>query len=155
MNHTLTREQNMEILGKTGEKIVANFYSRKGKIVEQAINHFDNTKDMTVDGAKVEVKTQVPFVLKNAFSFRKNQLRKCLSADGVVFVSVPNSVKPHWSDGKVYLIEPSKLKYNHYKTKDGREMVLIPINQPDMIEMYQISQEECGELQKYTSSEWK
>ena len=151
----LTREQNIEILGKTGEKIVANYYSRKGKIVEQAINHFDNTKDMTVDGSKVEVKTQVPVVLKNAFTFRKNQLRKCLSADGVVFVSVPNSVKPHWSDGKVYLIEPSKLKYNHYKTKDGRDMVLIPINQPDMMEMYQMTREECIELQKYTTSEWK
>ena len=151
----LTREQNMEILGKTGEKIVSNFYSRKGKIVEQSINNFDSGKDMMVDGAKVEVKTQVPFVIKNAFSFRKNQLRKCLNADGVVFVSVPNSVKPHWSDGKVYLIEPSALKYSFYTTKDGREMVLIPINQPDMMEIYVMTQEECAELQKYTSSEWK
>lgn len=151
----LTREQNMEILGKTGEKIVSNFYSRKGKIVEQSINNFDSGKDMMVDGAKVEVKTQVPFVIKNAFSFRKNQLRKCLNADGVVFVSVPNSVKPHWSDGKVYLIEPSALKYSFYTTKDGREMVLIPIDQPDMMEIYVMTQEECAELQKYTSSEWK
>jgi hypothetical protein len=145
----------MEILGKTGEKIVSNFYSRKGKIVEQSINNFDSGKDMMVDGAKVEVKTQVPFVIKNAFSFRKNQLRKCLNADGVVFVSVPNSVKPHWSDGKVYLIEPSALKYSFYTTKDGREMVLIPIDQPDMMEIYVMTQEECAELQKYTSSEWK
>lgn len=151
----LSHSQSIEILGKTGEKIVSNFYSRNGKIVEQSINNFDSTKDMLVDGAKIEVKTQVPFVIKNAFTFRENQLRKCLNADGVVFVSVPNTTKPHYSDGKVYLIDSSKLKYSHYTTKDGRKMILIPIDQPDMIELYQMTEEECIELQKYTTSSWK
>jgi hypothetical protein len=151
----MDRINNIEILGKTGEKIVSNLYSRQGKIVEMAIDNFDRCKDMLVDGSKVEVKTQVPFVLKNAFSFRKNQLRKCLNADFVTFVSVPNNVKPHWSDGKVYQIESSKMKYTSYNTNDGREMVLIPINQADMVEVYQMSQEECVELKKYTTSSWK
>lgn len=151
----MNRVNNIEILGKTGEKIVSNFYSRQGKIVEMAIDNFDRCKDMLVDGSKVEVKTQVPFVLKNAFSFRKNQLRKCLNADFVTFVSVLNNVKPHRSDGRVYQIESSKMKYTHYTTNDGREMVLIPINQADMVEVYHMSQEECVELKKYTTSSWK
>jgi hypothetical protein len=151
----LTREQNIEILGKTGEKIVSNFFSKSGKIVEQAINNFDSTKDMVVDGKKIEVKTQVPFVLKSSFTFRKNQLRKCLNADQVVFVSIPNGTMKHYSDGKVYSIDSKKLKYDLYTTKDGREMVLINIGQPDMIELYKMSDEECKELMKYTTSSWK
>lgn len=145
----------MEILGKTGEKIVSNYYSRNGSIVEQAINNFDSTKDMLVDGKKIEIKTQVPFVIKSSFTFRQNQLTKCLNADTVVFVSVPNSTKSHYSEGKVYAIESKKLKYDYYTTKDGRKMILIAIGQPDMKELFVMSEDECKELQKYTISSWK
>lgn len=145
----------MEILGKTGEKIVSNYYSKQGKIVEQAINNFDSTKDMLIDGKKIEVKTQVPFVIKSSFTFKEKQLTKCLNADTVVFVSVPNSVKSHYSEGKVYAIESKNLKYDFYTTKDGRKMVMIAIGQPDMKELFQMSKEECQELQKYTISSWK
>lgn len=151
----LTIQQCMEILGKTGEKIVSNYYSRSGNIVEQSINNFDSTKDMLVDGKKIEVKTQVPFVIKSAFTFRENQLTKCLNADTVVFVSVPNSIKSHYSEGKVYAIESKKLKYDFYTTKDGRKMVMIAIGQPDMKELFHMSNEECIELQKYSTSSWK
>lgn len=151
----LTPQQCMEILGKTGEKIVSNYYSKQGKIVEQAINNFDSTKDMLVDGKKIEVKTQVPFVMKSSFTFKENQLRKCLNADYVVFVSVPNGTMKHYSDGKVYAIESKKLKYNFYTTKDGRKMVLVAIGQPDMEKLFNMSPEECQELQKYTISSWK
>lgn len=151
----LTPQQCMEILGKTGEKIVSNYYSRSGNVVEQSINNFDSTKDMLVDGKKIEVKTQVPFVMKSSFTFRKNQLRKCLNADTVIFVSVPNGKMKHYSDGKVYAIESKKLKYDFYTTKDGREMVLIAIGQPDMKKLFDMTSEECQELQKYTTSSWK
>lgn len=155
MKNDLTHNQCIEILGKTGEKIISNFFSKIGKVVEHSINNFDSTKDMTVDGQKIEVKTQVPFVMKNAFTFKKNQLKKCLGVDKVIFVSVPNSIVSHYSAGKVYEIESSKLKYNFYITKDGRDMILIDINQPDMKELFQMSIDECKELQKYTVSSWK
>ena len=150
----LTPEQNMEILGKTGEKIVCNFYSRKGKIVEQSINNYDSDKDLTVDGARIEVKTQVPFITKSSFTFKPNQLRKCLQADGIIFVSVPNKMRPHYSSGKVYLANPSDLKYNKHKTKDGRDMILVPITQDALQELFTLTEQECEELMKYSVSSW-
>jgi broad specificity polyphosphatase/5'/3'-nucleotidase SurE len=109
---------------------------------------------MLVDGKKIEVKTQVPFIIKDAFSILQKQLNKCLKADAVYFVSVPNTKKEHYSDGKVYRIESNKIKYQFHKTKDGRQMILIPIRQPDMKEVFQMSQKECEILQRYSVSKW-
>lgn len=142
------------MLGRAGETIIANYYRLHGQIVEASVDQYDSEKDMLIDGLRCEVKTQVPWITKNSFTFKPNQLRKCLSADRVIFISVPNSTKPHWSDGKVFLIKSSELKYTKSKTKDGREMILIPIGQPGMDKVFTISEKECKILQKYSASAW-
>ena len=38
------------VLGQIGEKIVSNYYSRAGNIVEHSIDPFDRHKDLLVDG---------------------------------------------------------------------------------------------------------
>ena len=156
-NSSCNKVSNMELLGKTGEKIVVNLFSRQRHLVEYAINNFDSTKDIDVEGKKNEIKTQVPFYMKNAFTFKRSQLRKCLNVDSVIFVTamVPGSSYKHFSDGKVYMIESKELSYSFYTTKDGREMVIIPINQPNMIELYTMTEEENTELCRYTGSTWK
>ena len=80
---------NKQILGTIGEKIVANYMSRIGRIVEVATDPFDSTKDMKVNGKSLEVKTQVPFCTKKGFSIKPNQLPKCLNADYFVIVQAP------------------------------------------------------------------
>lgn len=144
----------IEMLGRAGETIIANYCTSAGQKVVMSVDQYDSNKDMTVDGLMIEVKTQVPFVYKNAFTFRKNQLRKCTNADLVLFISVPARDKPHHSYGKVYMIKSEKLQYSDYITKDGREMILIPINQKDMEEFFILTKEECDILQRYSTSAW-
>lgn len=146
--------KNMEMLGRAGETIITNYCTKHGQIVEASVDQYDSEKDMLIDGLKCEIKTQVPWVTKNSFSFKPNQLKKCLNADRVIFISVPNATKPHWSDGKVFLIKSAEMKYTKTKTKDGRDMILIPIDQPGMDELFTISPEECKILQKYSVSAW-
>jgi hypothetical protein len=142
-------------LGRAGETIVMNYFSRNGSIVEASVNQFDSQKDMLVDGTKkVEVKTQVPFIKKDAFTFRENQLKKCLESDELYFVSVPNLKIKHYSAGKVYRADPKKMKYDFYRTKDGRQMVIIPIQQDAIIQLFVMSEHECELLRSYSVSKW-
>lgn len=141
-------------MGRAGENIVQNYLSGKGHTIKISIDQYDSEKDMLVNGKKVEVKTQVPFIMKDAFSIKENQLKKCLSADMVYFVSVPSKVRKHHSDGKVYIIESGKMEYHLHKTQDGRKMILIPIKQPDMIEAFSMLPLESEILQSYSVSKW-
>jgi hypothetical protein len=145
---------NIERLGKAGESIISNYFSSQGMRVEISVNQFDSQKDMIVEGKIVEVKTQVPFVTKDSFTFKQNQLNKCVNADEVYFISVP-TVRRHFSEGKVYVIKGSEIKYKKHKTKDGREMILIPINQDGMKEVFEVSEQEKKLLVQYSSSNWK
>jgi len=151
----MTKEELMNELGLAGEKIVINMLSGEGCRIESSINKYDSEKDLMVDGQyKVEVKTQVPFIMKNSFTFKPNQLRKCRSVDVLYFVSVP---APRHTDkwaGWIFKAEPKNFVTSTYTTKDGREMILINREQPALIPVKKMSDEEARELQKYTVSEY-
>jgi hypothetical protein len=153
----MSREQKMNELGLTGEKIVTNMLNRlhPGLVIEHSVNKFDSEKDMLVDGRKVEVKTETPYVLKDSFSFRPNQLKKCRNVDVLYIVSVPHVKYKHHSDGWVYRIDPSNFKTYNYKTSYGIEMVGIPIRQDSVMPVYKMSEEEIKELMKYSNTDYK
>lgn len=142
-------------MGRAGETIVSNWFIKKGYPVTASVDQYDSSKDMIIGGQRVEVKTQVPFVNKDAFSFRDSQLKKCKNADMVFFVSVPAKTKDHFSYGKVYCVESKNMEYTTYLTKDNRRMILVPINQSGMIEVFTMTQEEQEILNKYSISDWK
>jgi hypothetical protein len=105
-----------------------------------------------VDDKKVEVKTQVPFIMQNAFTFKPNQLNKCRSVDVLYFVSVP---APRHSDkwaGWIFRVEPKNFKTRNYTTKDGRKMILIDREQEALKPVRKMTEQEMAELQKYTVS---
>ena len=151
----MNKEELMNELGLAGEKIVINMLSGEGCRIESSINKYDSEKDLMVDGQyKVEVKTQVPFIMKNSFTFKPNQLRKCRSVDVLYFVSVP---APRHTDkwaGWIFRVEPKNFVTTTYRTKDGREMILINREQPALFPVKKMSDEEARELQKYTVSEY-
>lgn len=153
----MSKEDKMNELGLMGEKIVTNMLNREhpGLVIEHSINKFDSEKDMLVDGKKVEVKTESPYVFKNCFSFRPSQLKKCRSVDVLYIVSVPHVKFKHFSDGWVYRIKPDEFKTIKYVTKYGVEMVGIPIEQDAVIAVYKMTNEEISELMKYSNTEYK
>lgn len=148
------RSTSMGHLGRAGEVIFGNHMSKLGMPVEFSVDQYDNRKDLKIGDKTYEVKTQVPFVLENAFTVKENQLKKLKTANYTVFVSVPNREKPHWSSGKVFIIESAKIEkvMRRRKTKDGRQMILLPIN--EMNELFTINEQESKLLQKYSVSEW-
>jgi hypothetical protein len=146
--------KSIEMMGRAGETIIVNYCTAAGQKVTLSEDQYDSQKDMIIDGLKVEVKTQVPYIYKNAFSFKPNQLRKCKNADRVIFISVPSKEKPHHSDGKVYLIKSAEMKHSSYKTKDGRDMIAVPIDQESMDELFTLSKKQCILLQSYSVSAW-
>ena len=152
----MSREQKMNELGLLGEKIVINMLNRlnPGLVIEQSVNKFDSEKDMLVDGKKVEVKTESPFVFKDCFSFRPNQLKKCRNVDVLFIVSVPHVKFKHHSDGWVYRLVPSEFRTISYRTKFNVDMIGIPIKQETVIPVYKMSAEEITELMKYSNTEY-
>jgi hypothetical protein len=130
-------------LGSMGEKIVAKYLRGCGRTVEESINPLDNEKDLLVDGKKIEVKTQVPFLKENAFSFRENQLKKCLGVEEVWFVNVPsNSDKyPDEHGGFVFKIKAKEMQYSSYMA-NGTKMIKVPRDQKGMEKVFRIIDEE-------------
>lgn len=153
----MTREEKMAELGLTGEKVVTNMLNRlyPGLVIEHSINKYDSEKDMLVDGKKVEVKTESPYVLANCFSFRPNQLNKCRKVDVLYIVSVPHVKFKHFSDGWVYRLVPSEFRTIEYTTKFGTRMIGIPIRQEACIPVYKMVDEEIAELMKYSYTDYK
>ena len=149
----MTKDELMNELGLAGEKIVINMLSDEGCRIKTSIDKYDSEKDLLVDGQyKVEVKTQVPFVMQNAFTFKPNQLRKCRSVDVLYFVSVPPPRNQDKWAGWIFRAEPQNFTTRNYRTKDGRDMVLIDREQPALVPVKKMSDEEMKELQKYSVS---
>lgn len=143
----------IEILGKTGEKIIANMFSSAGLKVEYSIDNFDRHKDFIVEGKTVEVKTEQPYVLKNAISIRDTQLKKCKSVDHLFFVSVPPLFDKNYKWGGCILkVDPKTFKHSSYTTKFGTKMIQIPIEQPAVEKVRNLTKEEIDELMKYAIS---
>ena len=147
--------ENSVILGQIGEKIVSNLLCRLGHVVQESIDPFDSQKDMTSDDKLIEVKTQQPFVLKNSFSFKLNQLRKCRNVDELYFVSIPPLMnkKYKWG-GWIFKVNPKEFVTTIYTTKHGLEMILIKIEQESVQPFYKMTNEECNELCKYAQSSY-
>ena len=148
----MTREEMMNELGLAGEKVIINLLSEEGRKIQSSINKYDSEKDLMADGKKVEVKTQVPFVMQNAFTFKPNQLRKCRSVDELYFVSVPHPTWNHFSDGWIYRAVPSEMKYHPWKDRWGKERIIIPIKQDSLIPVCQMPSEKSKELQSLLST---
>jgi hypothetical protein len=145
----------MDIIGRTGEKIIANLLINLGLNVQESINHFDSEKDFLVDGKTVEVKTEQPYVKKNAFTFRANQLRKCRGVDVLYFVSIPPKYDPTYKwGGWIFRAEPQNFKHYSYTTRFGVDMIAIPIDQEAMIPVCKMSDAEIAELCKYSQSSY-
>ena len=135
------------LLGGVGEKIVANYMSKQGIIVEQSVDPYDSQKDMKINGKPLEVKTQVPFVYKKCFTLKKNQLNKCLNAEYFVFVQAPCE---YWNEAAIYQVE-SGFKYGTNRMKNGDERYTIPINQPAINKLCPIEGYWKEQLRRYAT----
>lgn len=150
----MDHNQKMDALGRMGEKIVVNYLSKQGYVVEESIDHFDSNKDLTASGNTVEVKTQVPFIMERAFTIKENQLRKCRGVDILYFVCVPAPSKPFKWEGWLFKADPKTFKTRTRKTKDGRNMVLIDIEQDALEPVEKLTDSHIEQLKKYTVSKY-
>lgn len=126
--------QKKYMLGSYGELVLTEILRKDGYDVVRSMNPFDNKKDFTVNGATVEVKTQVPFFSERSFSIGENQYRKCSTVDYVAFIAVPvknNSFTSRY-DGNIYVAEAKSIVWKRKRTYDGRTMYLASIDQPAM-----------------------
>lgn len=151
----MNRNESIKILGSIGEKIVSNYFSQKGCKIVESINPFDSEKDMIIDGKKVEVKTQQPFVKLNSLTFKKNQLKKCSTVDKLYVVTVPPLLRTSYKwGGWILEVDPKRFKYTNYTTYAGVHMICIKIDQEAVIPISKLSEQEITELMKYTQSDY-
>lgn len=95
-------------LGKLGERIVKEYFESQGSKVEMALDPFDQTMDMTIDGVRTEVKFQTIYHFFKSYDREKpypaftvavdtnnsklasNQLDKCLNVPRWIIVQNPS-----------------------------------------------------------------
>jgi len=137
-------------LGVVGEKIIAN---ELGGDIKFSIDKYDNKKDLVVNGKTVEVKTQVPFILENAFSIKLNQLHKCRAVDELYFIAVPAKRKFKW-EGWMFKVNPKTFVTRKTLTRDNREMLLINIEQPAVEKVRKVNDAYIASLVKFSTSKY-
>lgn len=146
-------------LGSAGENLVKECFEHDGWTVEKSTDPFDAAKDLVakhpVHGiATIEVKTQVPWVTKNALTIKPDQLKKCSGVDYLVFVTVPPQKHSYHYGGWVMKVDPKQMKFDIHQANGGREMVAIPIDQPAVELWRKIPNNDIVNLQKLTISNW-
>lgn len=148
----LDNKDKMTKTGDLGERLVAHYFRQLGHNVQESLHLFDNKKDMMIDNETVEVKTQQPWHREDAFTVKKNQLRKCKNVDRLIFVETPSiengNVVNIWEfpkDKRDVLIK---------NTNDGREMCLYLKRRANLI----VKVEEnfiVDQFKNYSISKWK
>ena len=156
----MTNEQKMEVMGDLGEKFVINWLSSKGHRVETSIDKFDREKDLTVykngvnEGLIIEVKTQVPFIKENAFTFKPNQLKKIQGCDCLFLITAAAPRHKYKHENRMFQVNPQRLVIRKYKTSDGRLMLLADMDQPAVTFIKELSDDEAAQVAKYTNSKY-
>jgi hypothetical protein len=135
-------------LGDIGEDIVAKYCEDLGFLVEKSESEYDQVKDMTIDGRTLEVKTQVPFVLKKCFSLKLNQLKKCQNVDYLMFVQAPCG---KWDESALYQVDPKTFEFSTHRMKDNDVRYIIKINQPAVNKLCPIEGYWKEQLRRYAT----
>ena len=126
------------LLGMLGEKIVAKYLRDCGHSVNESLYMFDTSKDMEVDGNNVEVKTQTPFLIHDAFGISINQMNKIQNSHRVYWVSVPPTKIADPLAGYVFEMDPKVARSFSYRLRTGREVMCFKRIQEGMKIVYQI-----------------
>jgi hypothetical protein len=99
----------------------------------------------------IQVKCKVPWVTEAAQSFTQYQLLHYKTADLIYFICAPVQGKFEDQDiwkGNIYKGVPSQLVTRQKKTRGGREMTLIPLDQPNLKLEFTIKNKECLDLMR-------
>ena len=143
------------LLGVMGERIVASILRKEGRIVEESLNVFDEEKDMLVDGKKVEVKTQVPYMMEDSFAVPLKQVYKIMKCHKVYFVSVPMQKTPDDLEGCVFEFDPSNNpKAHRVERHDGEKVTCFPRRQDAMRIIHRITDEGILSQLRYLSTSY-
>jgi hypothetical protein len=130
----MSGKSNREI-GDGGENYIVGYFKNIGCNVKKSENKYDPEKDIIIDGKKVEVKTQTiyrNFPLNGKYypaftvdiktyygKIYHNQLKKCLTADRLLFLCRPSEYDP-----VLRLYEAptpgNRVYYRHTNHHDGR-----------------------------------
>ena len=140
MSYTNTRDFKNKELGNLGEKIIANYFNKRGKIAILSENPFDMEKDMTIDGMKIEVKTLVPMIKDKAFMVKNSQLKKIKETHKTYFIAVPLSKLDNQYSGRVYELDPKNMVTKKSLIEHlSDDNTCIPIDQLAMKHIYTIT----------------
>lgn len=143
-------------LGDIGEKIAIAHYSSLGHKVVPSYNPYDNQKDLLVDGKRYEVKTQQPHVKLRALTIQKNQLRKCSNKDTrLVYITTEAEFSPLFKWNNCFFEIDSDFEHFSYETREGTEMIAIPIEQPAVHLIKKLEGDAAHELKKQRQSNYK
>jgi hypothetical protein len=144
--------------GLIGEKIVANFLIASGFKIRFLIDPYETAGDLLIlwsDGKDqtVEVKTQVPYISKRAFSFNANQVEKLQRVDCLWLVCSTSQRYPnHPFVGKTFLYEKTRgiaLNFTDPDPRTGR--IMLPLEQEALVPGFMLKQDEIDTLKKWSS----
>ncbi len=146
----------LQEIGKIGEDIIRLYLLDNNRTIT-GTNWFDSTKDLILDNhLKCEIKTQVPWLVQDSFTFEVGQLNKILNSDIVYFISIPAKYangEPDRFSGHIFECNnPAELKYRLKETNAGKKMYLVERTQPALKSIHIISKESQDKLAKLSKS---
>ncbi len=138
--------------GELGEKLVARYYRFLGLSVEESSDAMDSKKDMLVNNKTCEVKAQQAWHVKNSFSVKPDQLKKCNDVDILIFVETPSRFNNNTV--RLYKMPKDKREVTTDITAGNRTMKLFSKNNAILLQTI-TNKDIVDEFKRYSSSKWK
>ena len=149
----LTEDQKHERLGLVGEKIVRNWLVDSGAKVKDSVDPYDKVKDFTADGLTCAVKTQVRWVMEDAYTFLPWHRAGLDRAGKVYYVSICSTGRKHPFDNCILEVDMKTVRIGQRTTNNGRKMFYFKANDPAVKKVFQIiNEDDIALLYKYTTS---
>ena len=149
----MSDETKQHLLGEMGSALIQQLLFSQGSHSYPPWDVFHRTCDLYVGCAdySAQVKCKVPWVTEAAQSFTQDQFLHYGKADFIYFICAPVQGKFEAQDiwkGNIYKGVPSKLETRRKKTRGGREMTLIPLDQPNLKLEFTIKNKACLDLMR-------
>jgi hypothetical protein len=155
-----SKELKKQLLGEMGSALIQQFVVSQGYYCFAPWDVYHRSCDLVIQPDPVrepnvlyraQVKCKVPFVTKGSQSFTSKQWLHYQGVDIIYFICSPVVGEYEHMDiwkGRIYSGNPKKLQTKNVTTRSGRDMVLIPLDQPELKHEFTIKNQECLDLMK-------
>ncbi len=155
----LSKEVKQHLLGEMGVALIQQLLYGQDIRSYPSWDVFHRSCDLLIEDKsavhferlKTQIKCKVPWAVESSQSFTVDQWEEYKTADRIYFICAPIQGRFETNDiwkGHIYSGVPSELVTRQKQTRSGRDMTLVPLDQPNLKLEFTIKNKKCLDLMR-------